>query len=237
MPLYKIKLTDRHEVANNTFVFVFEKPAGFSFQPGQYGGFTLIAPKETDAGGITRRFSFLSTPEDSYLSFATRILPSAYKRVLNALPLGSEMKLAGPTGNFILHEDAHIPAVLFAGGIGITPFYSMIRHAAHCAISQKLILFYGNQTIQDTAFLKELMQLEQDHPHFKCIVTLDRADENWTGEKGYITHTMIKKYIPDLSIPFYYVCGAPVMVTALQELLVEMGIDENKIKVEDFPGY
>ncbi|SRR5579883_1160606 len=237
MPLHLIKLIDRHDVAAGTRLFIFEKPAGLTFKPGQYAGFTLINPSETDASGITRRFSLLSTPDDDYLAIAMRIQHSAYKRVLNTLPIGSEVKFAGPTGNFTLHEDPTIPAVFIAGGIGITPFYSMICHAATHQTPQKLYLFYGNQQPEHAAFLTELMQLQQTHPPFKLIATIDKPHPAWTGETGFITHTMIKKYVPDILMPIYYICGSPAMVTTLQETLVEMGIDEEKIRTEDFPGY
>ncbi len=240
MPLYKIKLLDRQEVAQGTVLFTFEKPAGFTFKPGQYGGFTLIDAKETDANGMTRRFSLLSTPDDAHIAIATRLfaVTHAFKRVLNALPLGSEVKFAGPTGAFTLHEDITIPAVFIAGGIGISPFYSMIRHGAQHRIPQSLTLFYGNPTPTHAAFLNELVELHKTHTHFKCVATMDKVDAaDWSGETGFISTSMIKKYVPDLSVPFYYICGSPVMVTAMQELLVEMGIDEDKIRVEDFPGY
>jgi ferredoxin-NADP reductase len=237
MPIYKLKLLEKHEVARNTIVFQFEKPDNFTFTPGQYGGFTLINPKETDSNGITRRFSLLSAPEDHFIAIATRIQPSVFKRELQSLPIQHEIKFAGPTGNFTLHTDTNIPAVFIAGGIGIAPFYSMIKHAIAQHSPQQITLFYGNQTIADSAFINELTQLSSPQNHFSCVATMANPETNWQGETGFITHTMIRKYIPDIHAPIYYICGSPVMVTTLQELLVEMGIDEEKIKVEDFPGY
>lgn len=237
MPIYKLKLIDKREIARGTWVFVFEKPDGFTFKPGQYGGFTLINPSETDLGGITRRFSLLNTPDDNHISFATRLQNSAYKRVLHALPIDGEMKFAGPTGTFTLHENTSVPAVMIAGGIGITPFYCMIKHATQHQSPQKMFLFYGNPQPNVAAFLDKLLKLQNENPKFKLIATMDKADPTWKGETGFVSDTIIKKYIKDLAEPYYYICGSPVMVTALQETLAEMGIDEDRIKVEDFPGY
>jgi ferredoxin-NADP reductase len=237
MPIHLLKLIDRHEVARSTIQFTFAKPANLSYLPGQYAGFTLINPRETDAGGITRRFSLLSAPDDAHIVITTRIQNSAYKRVLNALSTGEEIKFAGPTGNFTLHEDTTVPAVMIAGGIGIAPFYSMISHAAKHHASRKMILFYGNQSAADTAYFNELTELQQQNPHFTFIPTMANPDAEWKGETGFVTDAMIKKYIPDLNAPIYYVCGSPAMVTALQETLAEMGVDEERIKTEDFPGY
>ncbi len=237
MPIHKLKLLARREVAKGTVVFVFEKPQGLTFTPGQYAGFTLIDPPEQDANGITRRFSLLSTPDDEHIMIATRIQNSAFKRVINRLPIGSEIKFAGPTGNFTLHENTSIPAVFIAGGIGIVPFYSMIKQATRHHFSRDIYLFYGNQTRLDAAFLDDLIMLQQQNSHFKLIPTLALPDDGWTSEIGFITHTMIKKYITTLDKPIYYICGSPAMVTTLQETLVEMGIEEDKIHIEDFPGY
>lgn len=237
MPLYNLKLLNRYTSSRTTFILEFEKPEGFTFIPGQYGGFTLINPTEKDAGGITRRFSILSTPDDPYIAIATRMQNSAYKKELHELKIGSLIKFAGPTGNFILHDDSTKPAVFIAGGIGITPFYSMVHFATKNQNNQQLYLFYGNETQDDSAFLEELTHLSHLNPNFKLILTMLKPDNTWQGEKGYITGPLIKKYLPNLDSPIFYICGSPAMVTALQEILVEMNISEDRIKVEDFPGY
>lgn len=237
MPIYTLKLIEKQEIAHRTIIFTFEKPANFEFKPGQYGGFTLLNPTETDAGGITRRFSLLSTPLDPHIAIVTRLQSSAYKRVLFHLSLGDEIKFAGPTGNFLLHDDPIIPAVLIAGGVGIAPFMCMIRDATARRSAQQIFLFYGNQTKENAAFLSELTEIERVNPYFKFIPVLAEPDEQWEGESGFITDTLVKKYVSDLDGPLYYICGSPAMVTALQETLAEMGINEDRIMVEDFPGY
>lgn len=236
MPIYKLKLIESYET-NSLHILKFAKPENFNFIPGQYGGFTLINPQETDAAGITRRFSILSSPKDDYLAIATRKQNSAFKRILCAMAPGDEIKFAGPTGNFTLHTDINVPAVFIAGGIGIAPFHSILHHVLTQSSQQQFYLFYGNQHLGTAAFLEEFTSLARQHPNFKFIPTLDRAETTWEGETGYISHTMLKKYIPDIHAPIYYVCGSPTMVTIVQEMLAEMGIDEERIRVEDFPGY
>lgn len=237
MPIHQIKLIKRRIIARDTIELEFEKPSGLNFTPGQYAGFTLINPSETDAGGITRRFSILSSPNDDHLTIATRIQNSAYKRVLNTLAIGDAIKFAGPTGHFILHHDVSIPSVLIAGGIGIAPFHSMIKHASQQQSPRKIILFYGNQTRDDSAYLQELATLQEQNPHFTFIPTLAKPDTQWDGETGFITDAMIQKHLTNINHPIYYICGSPAMVTTLQETLVEMGIQDDNIQVEDFPGY
>lgn len=238
MPIFKIKLLQRETVANNTIKLTFEKPQGLTFLPGQYGGFTLINPQENDDKGITRRFSFLSTPDDEHLDIVTRVQTSAYKRNLQTLAVGEEMKLAGPSGAFVLHEDSNIPAVMIAGGIGISPFYSIIKHVLKHRPQQHITLFYGNQTLADSAFMNELLQMEKTHPQFKLVPALANPHPEWTRETGFITDEMLVKNIPDINAPIFYVCGSPAMVAAMQRVLLEeLQIPGERVKVEDFPGY
>jgi ferredoxin-NADP reductase len=238
MPIYKLTLLERKEIAKGTVVFVFSKPDNFTYIPGQHGGFTLLSLLKTNPAGSTRRFSLLSAPQDEHIAIATRIQSSEYKRVLNELALGSEVKFTGPAGVFTLHETESTPAVFIAGGIGITPFHSMIRHVLHHQKSpQKMYLFYGNQTSEESAFLKEFFTLQSQYPQFIFVPTMVAKNPDWQGETGFITNSMIKKYVDNLSLPFFYICGSPMMVKALQETLIEMDIPIEKIKVEDFPGY
>jgi ferredoxin-NADP reductase len=113
----------------------------------------------------------------------------------------------------------------------------MIRDCAAKQPQRPITLFYGNQTTKDGAYLNELAALQQQMPNFKLVNALAAPDPDWQGETGYITHTMLRKYVVDLASPIYYICGSPSMVTVLQETLLEMGIEQERIKVEDFPGY
>ena len=237
MPIYKIKLVQRETVANNTIKLTFEKPEGMTFIAGQYGGFTLINPAETDEQGNTRRFSLLSPPDHQHLMIVTRVQKSAYKRNLQNMAPGTEIKFAGPTGNFLLHDDVSIPAVLIAGGIGIAPFYSIIKHVLQHQPERRIMLFYGNQTLADSALLDELLQLTHDFPRFSLIHVLANPHAEWQGEKGFITDETLVKNIADLDKPIFYVCGSPAMVAALRQVLRELQINDDRVKFEDFPGY
>lgn len=237
MPIHTLKLIARDSVAKDTIKLTFSKPDSFTFIAGQYGGFTLINPKEKDDGGINRRFSLFNAPDDNHIEIVTRIQQSAYKKNLLEMPVGAEIKFAGPTGNFVLHDDTSIPAVFIAGGIGIAPFHSIIIDALKNKPQQTILLFYGNNTLQDAAYLSELEALANQHEQFNMIATLSDPDESWQGEKGYISNDLIVKHVKPLDHAIYYVCGSLAMVTALQHTLMELGIDDDKIRVEDFPGY
>lgn len=153
---FMIGLKDRREVAERTLAFEFEKPAGWEFKAGQSIDMTLLDPPETDAEGDKRAFSIASAPHEDTLMIATRLRDSAFKRVLQSLPLRSEVKIEGPFGNMTLHNKVARTAVILAGGIGITPFRSMLVRAAHEKLPHRIFLFFSNRRPEDAPFLAEL---------------------------------------------------------------------------------
>ena len=240
MAAYTVKLKDRKEIAAGTLAFSFEKPADFTFKAGQFVQMTLLDPPETDAEGNRRDFSIASAPHEEDLLIATRMCDTAFKRVLNAAPLGTEVKIQGPYGYLILHGNAARPAVFLAGGIGITPFRSMILRAAEEKLDHRILLFYANRGPDDAAFLEELQALQEKNPNYTSVLTMTaviQEVQTWDGETGYITKEMLAKYIGELSGPMYYIAGPPRMVGAMQETLSRAGISDDDIRPEDFPGY
>ena len=153
---YRSKLLHRAEVANGTMAFYFERPSQFDFTPGQSADVTLSNPPETDSEGNTRTFSIASSPFENELMFATRIRDTAFKRSLKKAPIGTDVTIDSATGSFTLHKNSAKPAVFLAGGIGITPFLSIVRQADHDRLGHKLSLFYSNRRPQDAPFLEAL---------------------------------------------------------------------------------
>lgn len=127
---YKTELISKEVVAEGTFAFHFKRPEGFEWRAGQSMDVTLIDPPETD-GNNTHAFSIVSAPHEETLTIATRLRGSAYKRVLETADSGLEVEIEGPFGSFTLHENESRAAIMLVGGIGITPFISMIKDATH----------------------------------------------------------------------------------------------------------
>ena len=141
MAVYKIKLVKKEEVAEGTMAFYFEKPENFEFIAGQYVTVSLINPPETDDEGNSRFFSLITAPYENCLGIATRMRDTAFKRVLKEMPIGSEIKIAGPDGSFYLHENASQPAIFLIGGIGVTPVFSILKNAAYKKLPPPLFFF------------------------------------------------------------------------------------------------
>lgn len=238
MATYKIKLKHRSEVATGTMAFHFEKPDGFTFEPGQCGDFTLPNPPQNDAEGNKRSFSIAAAPYEDHLVIATRMRDTAFKRSMKLIDLGTELELEAPWGELTLHDDARIPAVFLTGGIGITPVRSIVLQATHDRSAHPIFAFYSNRTPNDAAFLDELTAAQESNPNFTLIATMTEAENTpWKGETGYINEAMLKKHLPDLKRPIYYLTGPPEMVAAMQKLLKNAGVEETSIRAEEFSGY
>ncbi|HUC96783.1 MAG TPA: FAD-dependent oxidoreductase [Candidatus Saccharimonadales bacterium] len=236
--IYDIKLLKKETVAKDTMTFYWEKPTDFEYTAGQNGDFTLIDPPETDDEGNKRTFSFVSTPSNENLITTTRMRGSAFKRSLKNLPVGTIVKLDGPYGDFILHKNQAKPAVFLIGGIGITPVRSIIADATHNHLPYKITLIYSNRTPDGAPFIAELENFAKNNPNFKFVPVYTKVSEKqWSGEKGHIDLQMLKKYIPEPALPIYYLSGPATMVKAMRRLLIEVGADEDNIRVEEFSGY
>jgi ferredoxin-NADP reductase len=239
-PIFMTKLKNRKEVAERTMAFQFDKPAAWTFKAGQFIDMTLPNPPETDAEGNTRGFSISSAPEEDFLMVTTRLRNTAFKRSLQKVPLGTEVKVEGPFGNLVLHNNASRPAVFVAGGIGITPVRSILVRAAAEKLPHHIFLFYSNHRPEDAAFLDELEALQKRNPNFRMIATMtdmEKSDRPWQGERGRINHELLSKYLKGVDNAIYYITGPPGLVKALRSVLNSAGVDDDDIRTEEFTGY
>ena len=165
---------------------------------------------------------------------------SALKRVLKTMPLGTAVKIEGPSGDLILQNDVARTAVFLAGGIGITPFRSMVCLATEERQRHRIFLFYSNRRPEDTPFLAELQSLEKDNPKYKLIATMtemEKSHQSWNGETGFINQDMLGEHLKDAGPPIYYIAGPPDMVKGLHEMLNKAGVNDDDIRAEEFAGY
>jgi ferredoxin-NADP reductase len=220
------------QVATGTMAFHLEKPAGFAFKPGQ--AIDLVLP----SNGDKHAFSLVTAPFEDELVVATRMRPSAYKAELARLRPGARLGIEGPFGSLTLHRAAKRDAVFVAGGIGITPFMSILRQAAHDRDARRFVLLYSNRRPEDAAFLSELQQLARDFPRLTLVATMtEAAAGTWNGLARMIDPAMIRDATRDLASPVCYVAGPPAMIAAMQAALPEAGIDPDDIRGEEFFGY
>ncbi|MGH9197580.1 MAG: ferredoxin--NADP reductase [Acidimicrobiia bacterium] len=241
MPKLTLPLRNREPVAEGTMSFAFAlEGQSFPFKPGQYNSVTIANPLYQDEEGNTRTFSIASSPRDPFILVATRMRGSAFKRTLAEVPLGTGVNFSGPLGSFTLPQDGATAFVLIAGGIGITPFRSMIKHATEQRLPHKLTLIYSNRTPQEAPFLDDLLGWERENPNFRFVPTLTRpetAPPGWTGRTGYVDAAFLGETLEGLDRFVFYTAGPPGMVDGVRQALVQAGVADERIRTEQFSGY
>ena len=237
---YVIQFMSKELVAKDTYTFSFKRPGEFNFLPGMYNRWTLPITAK-DGRGSSRFFTISSSPlVKDKLTVTTKIIQSDFKKALLMLKENDEIKIFGPMGNFVLDEAITKPRILIAGGIGITPFHSMLTYAAAKILTIPLTLFVSFSTPEEMVYFEELKQIGETHSNIKIVYTITKPEESqtpWEGEKRRISEELIKKYVPDIAGALFYVVGPPPMEEATTKMLNDMGFMEENILTEAFTGY
>lgn len=223
-----LRLKKKEILAKNTIGFWFESEKKINFLPGQYLECTL-PHKNPDNRGMRRYFSFASSPQENAILIATKFSEksSSFKKALHELKQGDELSLNLIGGDFVLPRNTATPLVFIAGGIGITPFRSMLHDMMDTKIKRPVTLFYANRTEEDIAWRKFFEGTEWG---LKFISVITERD-------GHINAEMIQKKVPNYKESLFYLSGPMPMVKTFEKLLSEMGVPRGNIKRDYFPGY
>ncbi len=213
----------------------------FSFRPEKKvsyvaGMFTelYLNHEPHDDRGQRRWFTLSSSPTEDLLTITTKFAPksSSFKAQLHALELGTPLKLAEPMGDFILPKDEKLPLVFIAGGIGITPFHSMISWLSDKKLRRNITLIYSANTEEDLVF-KELLDSYKMKTHY--VVT--KPSPTWSGLSGHLTSERILELTGPIDTAHIYLSGPEPMVESLADGLKATGIPPRQVIVDFFPGY
>ena len=218
---------------HNVKSFRFPRPASFDYKAGQFI-FITIKIEEEEA---RKHFTISTSPtEKKFIEFTKKLTGHRFSNALNALKTGDWVKIAGPYGNFTF--EGELPKIgMLSGGIGITPLRSMCRYCTDMGLDSKITLLYGNRTEKDIVFRKELEEMQKQNKNLKAVFTVGEPSESWTGYTGRINAAMIAKETPDYKERTFYICGPPAMVEAMENLLKDLSVPQEKIKKENFTGY
>lgn len=233
------RLVHRALVADRTMAFWFEPEAPLSFTPGQAIDIVLPTPAFRDDLGNARTFSIASLPGEARLMVATRLSGSAMKRSLAEGPIGQAVEIDGPFGSFTLHRNQARPAVFLAGGIGITPFHSVIGDVVRRHERRSMTLVYSNRKADDAAWMRDFECWSAEDPEFRLVATLSQpaAGQEWRHETGRVDTAFLQAHAAAPADTIFYVAGPPNFVAAMQRLLPDVGADPDNIRAEDFAGY
>jgi len=232
------RIKEKQEVAKGTLLVVFDLLGReIDFRPGQYFWVTLLDPPYDDEKGLRRHISVVTSPnERGVLGLCTRLRDTAFKRSLAELPVGAEVDVEEPKGNFVLPEETDRPYVFLAGGIGITVFRCMLKYIDEEGLPHRVTLVYSSRDRESAPFLDELADLERRNENFRLVGTMT-DDNGWDGETRHIDADMLRDHLGDLAANTYLVAGPPPMVESVVEKLGAAGVPEEQIRPDRFSGY
>ena len=230
-------LLQKKQISSDIYDFVFAHGKQFAFAPGQYMEWTLQHPK-TDSRGNRRYFTIASSPTEKNVLLGVRFYSnsSSFKRAL--IGMQPEQKIVGGqiAGDFTLPKDKSKKLVFIAGGIGITPFRSMLKYLVDKSEKRPIVMFYANKHADEIAYV-DIFNQAQSQLGIKTIYTLTgQTPPNWQGKVGRVDTEMIKQEVPDFIERTYYLSGPHAMVVSYESVLRSMGIPQKQIIKDFFPG-
>lgn len=220
--------------ARGTKSFIFQPESPISFVPGQYIYCTLPKLNYPDAKGATRHFTIASSPTQEGLMITTRIrAESGYKKTLDELPIGSFVETQESNGTFIFDEREAGPHIFLAGGIGVTPFRSMIKYIVDNNLETPVYLIYSNSDA-DIPFKKDFDNITKTHLNIKIQYLI-------SSTQGHLDQAKIESYMGSWGVEIgdstWWVCGPPPFIDAVEDILGKMKIQGRQIRSEKFTGY
>jgi ferredoxin-NADP reductase len=223
----KFTLSATKQEANDTFSFIFAPEQPLQWKAGQLLRYVLNHPNPDDRG-VERFFSIASAPHEKQVMLTTRFAPksSSFKKALKNLRPGDSIEAHDLEGDFVV-DDSEKTFVFIAGGIGITPFRAILLDLDYNKKPLNVQLLYSNRD-NDFLYRKELDALRGRHPEFRIdyVVSPNRIDEK-----------SIPQLVSDIQKPMLYVSGPEPMVESMDETLKKIGVPEERIKNDFFPGY
>ncbi len=235
-----LTLKQKIQIAPDTYDFVFAPGRQLAFAPGQYMEWTL-GHEQPDARGNRRFFTLASSPTEKDLRLGVKFYTrsSTFKRSMLAMDRNTEIFAAQLAGDFTLPADPQQKCVFIAGGIGITPFRSMLKYLMDTRQRRNIVLFYVNRTAAEIVY-EDILQSAQTRLGLKVVYTLTDTSSQmswWKGRWGYVDEQMIREEVPDYRDRVFYLSGPYAMVEAFQQILGRMGVHQRQIKTDFFPGF
>jgi glycine betaine catabolism B len=234
-----LKLKERIRIAPDIYDFVFAHGRNFAFAPGQYMEWTL-GHHSPDARGNRRYFTLASAPTEKTLRLGVKFYQesSTFKQAMLKMNVGDEIVASQLSGDFTLPENPLQKCVFIAGGVGVTPFRSMIKYLLDTHRPRPITLFYANKTADDILY-KDVFDRARHELGIQTIYAVTDPRElpaNWTGVTGRITSQLIKSKLPDYRRCIFYISGPRSMVDSFKETLQQMHVRSSNIRTDFFSG-
>lgn len=240
-PNYRLilNLQEKLKLSKDTYLFIFKKGNNLSFLPGQYMEWTL-PHKKVDSRGNRRYFTISSSPTEKNMAITVKFYskPSSFKNELENISKTKRITASQVSGDFVLPKNINTPLVFIAGGVGITPFRSMVKYIVDKNLKTNIILIYSNRSEDEILFSDLFKTAEKNGVKTKYVLTdKENLPKNWNGLIGHIDSETIKKVIPDYKTRKFYLSGPQMMVINFKKLLIDLSVPKENIKTDFFPGY
>lgn len=238
-PKYRLtlRLHEKRQLSARVFDFSFIPDRQFAFSAGQYMEFTLETP--FDDRGNRRTFTIASSPTEDKVHIGIKFYEpsSTFKQTLRALEPGGVIYAGHIAGDFTLPDNPAKKLVFIAGGIGITPFRSMVQYLASTDEQRDITLFYVVSDPNELSYLDVLEQPMKGTLKIVTVLTAAEAPAGWQGYHGPLTADIITKEAPDIRTSTSYLSGPQAMVQNYKAQLKTLGIPRKRIKTDYFSGY
>ena len=236
---FKLTLVGVEEMAANCYDFVFASNRKVRFLPGQYLDWTLDVA-DPDNRGNRRPFTIASAPTENEIRLGVKFYPgaSAFKQTLAKMQPGDVIYGSHLAGEFTLPKDGDTKIAFLAGGIGVTPFRSMVQELLNKQTPRPIVMLYGNNSADEIAYAKLFDQAERELGiRTVYAVADDLPPDRRNVHRGFIDTAMIEREVPDYNDRTFYISGPRAMVMRFQRMLSELGVSRSRIKVDYFPGF
>ncbi len=234
-----LRLKERNRLSPDTYEFVFPAPAHFNFRPGQYMEWTL-GHHHPDGRGNRRYFTLASSPTEHNIRLAVKFYKnsSTFKRALMGSSRDISLLASQLAGDFTLPDDPNQKLIFIAGGIGVTPFRSMIKYLLDRRERRPITLFYAARTPDEFVY-RDIFDRAQAELGIRTIYTLTdnrSVPANWNGKVGRITPEMIRSVVPDYRQCIFYISGPRSMVDSFKDSVHGLGAEGVQIRTDYFAG-
>lgn len=233
-----LTLRERIQLASDTFEYVFSPNRKLRFAAGQYLEWTLGHSKP-DVRGNRRYFTLASAPSDPLLRLGVKLpaaRASSFKTALAAMQPGDTILASQLAGEFVLPKDPNAKLCFIAGGIGVTPFVSMLQDLLQRGERRPIVVLYGNNRPDEIAYDDVLRQAEKALGVTVARAVREAGGPGWDGTVGLIDGVFIRHNVPDAAERIFYVSGPQAMVTATSNTLRALGVPARNIRKDFFPG-
>ena len=237
---YLLRLRSKTQLAPDIWEFLFVSDRRVRFRSGQYLEWTL-GHSSPDSRGNRRYFTIASSVDERDVRLGVKFYPgaSSFKRCLLAMKPGTKIVASQLAGEFVLPGNTREKLVFLAGGIGITPFRSMIRHLLDHNERREVTVLYSNKTASEIVYA-DVLEEARERLGIKTVYTLTDTNcvpPDWRDGTGRVDGEMIAKAVPDYQERTFYLSGPRSLVVGFEDVLGNLGVPRSRIKTDFFPGF